>query len=92
MRATATRRCCNRWAHSLGALCVSVSVCLQENYEPNLVQMKIFSGLQNLLNVKLQLIQSGQGNLFGENDMAGGLNQVVAAEQGGAANVFTLDS
>ena len=95
MRATAaTRLCCNRWAHSLGALCVSVSVsvCLQENYEPNLVQMKIFSGLQNLLNVKLQLIQSGQGNLFGENDMAGGLNQVVAAEQGGAANVFTLDS
>jgi hypothetical protein len=64
----------------------------QENYEPNLVQMKIFTGLQNLLNVKLQLIQSGQGNMFGENDMAGGVNQVVAGEQGGAANVFTLDS
>jgi len=64
----------------------------EENYEPNLAQMKIFTGLQNLLNVKLQLIQSGQGNMFGENDMAGGVNQVVAGEQGGAANVFTLDS
>jgi len=30
----------------------------EENYEPNLIQMKMFTGLQNLLNVKLQLIQS----------------------------------
>eukprot|EP01044_Picomonas_judraskeda_P008930 COSAG03_NODE_1054_length_4943_cov_154.057803_4_plen_30_part_00 len=29
--------------------------------------------------------------MFGENDLAGGVNQVVMAEQG-AANVFTLDS
>ena len=65
----------------------------EENYEPNLVQMKMFSGLQNLLHVKLQLIQSGQGNMFGDaNDMSGGVNQVAMTDQGGAANVFTLDS
>jgi len=29
--------------------------------------------------------------MFGENDMSGGINQVVAAEAGGAANVFTLE-
>lgn len=72
--------------------CGHCPVRAQENYEPNLVQMKIFTGLQNLLSVKLQVIQSGQGNMFGENDMSGGINQVVAGEQGGAANVFTLDS
>jgi hypothetical protein len=80
-------RCCCTCPDRWRLLCNT-----QENYEPNLVQMKIFSGLQNLLNVKLQLIQSGQGNMFGENDLAGGVNQVVAGEQGGAANVFTLDS
>ena len=79
--------CCSSCPNGCRPLCDA-----QENYEPNLAQMKIFTGLQNLLNVKLQLIQSGQGNMFGENDMAGGVNQVVAGEQGGAANVFTLDS
>jgi intraflagellar transport protein 81 len=63
---------------------------VKENHEPNLQQMQIFKDLHSIMELKLRLARSGEGGLWDENAMAG-QGVLAPTENGGMANVFTLD-
>lgn len=64
---------------------------VKENHGGNLGQMKQFQDLHGLLQLKLQLARSGEGGGMWDYNAMAGQGVVVAAENGGMANVFTLD-